>query len=120
MIKKSPTYGGYGGGDTSKFRELAEAWAKRPQGDPRRALIERAEREARERQASDYQEAYRAVSDAVKPTIDAEALAAKILAAGRKARGRMTEQDKAEEASKLSPAAKFILDCGKRRRGEIE
>jgi hypothetical protein len=28
MIKKSPTYGGYGGGDTSKFQAIADAWVR--------------------------------------------------------------------------------------------
>jgi hypothetical protein len=139
MMKKNP-FLGYGGGDTFKFQQVADAWARRPKS------IRDAEREARERQARDYQEALAAVRGAVTPQIDAETLAAqivraaakarrevddippldptstaaKILRAGRVRRGEETAEDQAEQARKMSPTALAIVNSGRRRRGEPE
>jgi hypothetical protein len=118
MIKKPTYFGGYGGGgDTSKFRELADAWAKRPEGDPRRALIERAEREGKER-AADFKETVDLVTRAVRP-IDAQKLAAAIVSAG--ARRRADVPDKPTFADDASgQLAKKIYNAARKRDGKPE
>jgi hypothetical protein len=137
MIKKSP-YGGY----SDRFYESAKA-AKAS----KLTLTEhvKREREARERQAADYKEAFDAVRDAVTPQVDVEALAkaviragqlrrgeiapelppadstaAKILRQGRLRRGEETAEDQAERTKNLSPTALGILNAGRRRRNEPE
>jgi hypothetical protein len=123
MIKK--TFGGYGRTiDTSKFRELADAWAKRPQGDPRRSLIERAEREARAI-SRDFEKNKKIISDAVRPQIDPVALGEAIVRAGARRRGEVPTEDQLTDLKPNTadtPAvatAKLVLLAGQRRRGEL-
>lgn len=101
MIKKN--YFGYGRTiDTSAYQKIAEVVEAR-------------------KLRSDYQRNVKIISDAVKPSPPADtSLAEKILAAGRKRRGEETEQDQAEQAEKLSPTAKAIINAGRRRRNEPE
>jgi hypothetical protein len=72
---------------------------------------------------NDYQRNVKIIEAVVKPSPpedSATTLAEKILAAGRKRRGEETEQDQAEQAEKLSPTAKAIINAGRRRRNEPE
>lgn len=135
MIKKIPTYGGYGGDHDARVKNFVQ--------------LAHAIREARAIK-NDFERNKQLISDVVArpspptnsamtlaqkilhagqlrrgeisnvPPLDPNSTAAKILAAGRLRRGEETEQDQAEQTEKLSPTARAILNAGRRRRNEPE
>jgi hypothetical protein len=88
--------------DTSKYASLTEAV--------------KAEREARAIKA-DYQRNVKIISDAVKPAIDAEALAAAIVRSGEKRRGQAAPEF---DDTPAGQTAKAVINAGRKARNEPE
>jgi len=73
---------------------------------------------ARARRKAEYDRTLDIVRNAIQPPIDPETVAAKIILAGKRRRAEVPTAQ--EDTTKLSPAAKAIINAGRKRRNEPE